>query len=169
MQARGTRAGVLLTSAAILITGLLSGCTVPMTAVAGVGMGADGRPLGVIQVCSSHIDGATVYQTDSDHLGSWTSRPAASGFTRWSLDDGGAGWLVTEPFASLQQGQTYNLYGWTEANSASTVAVHFTMTDLARLLPGQVRYTAGSSDARGDLEVTVTEAYFKQHACDMVN
>ena len=146
----------------------LAGCTVPINAVAGVGVGDDGQPLGMIEVCSEHIDGSSVYQTQDDHLGSWEAKPAATGFTSWSLADGGNGWRVTEAFAPLKPGQNYTLYGWTNDNSSSAADVDFTTADLANMKPGQVRYWSGKlNDAgtKGIYDVTTVEQ-FRAHACD---
>ena len=157
--------GLTLIMAVALVT---TGCTVEARAVAGVGVGPDGGPVGFLQVCSEHIDGATVYQTDTDHLGTWAPTPAATGFATWSLAGGGNGWTVTEPFASLKAGQTYHLYGWTTDNTSSAVAVDFTVADLTAMKPGQVRYLSGHADSSGnnDLEVVTSVAQFQQHACD---
>ena len=155
-------------AAGIFVAFAAAGCTVESRAVAGVGVGADGNPIGFLQVCSEHIDGATVYQTDADHLGMWTIKPAANGFTTWSFANGGNGWKVSNPFVRLASGQSYTLYGWTEDSTSSADSVDFTLAELTKMKPGQVRYWSGHSDASGinDLEVTTTVADFKQHACD---
>jgi hypothetical protein len=165
---RGWLRGVLGLTVAVATALVTTGCTVEARAVAGVGVGMDGEPVGFLQVCSEHIDGATVYQTDQDHLGTWTVKPAAKGFATWSFAVGGDGWTVTEPFATLKPGQTYHLYGWTKDNSSSADSVVFSPTDLAAMKPGQVRYWSGRSDASGnnDLEVVTSVAQFQQHACD---
>lgn len=165
---RRWRRGVLGRTLATVVALVTTGCTVEARAIAGVGVGADGGPVGFLQVCSDHIDAATVYQTDKDHLGTWTVTPAATGFATWPLASGGNGWAVTEPFANLKAGQTYHLYGWTKDNTSSAVAVDFTVADLAAMKPGQVRYPAGRADSSGthSFEVVTSVARFQQHACD---
>jgi hypothetical protein len=143
---------------AAAVVGLTSGCTVEARGVMGIGVGADGDPVAFLQVCSDHIDGATAYVTDSDHRGSWTADPAATGFATWSLLDGGDGWSVAEPFVAPEPGQVYSLYGWTRDNSSSATSVSFTAADLAGMKPGQVRYN--------DVTVVTTVEEFRQHACD---
>ncbi len=146
----------------------LSGCTVPATGLAGIGTGADGSPVGFLEVCGGHIDGATVYQTDNDHLGSWSVKPAASGYTSWSLRSGGDGWTATEPFVPLHPHQTYSLYGWTNDNSSSADAVEFTSADLASIPHGQVRYWSGSLKDNGDgIYIVGTVDQFKKLACQL--
>ncbi|CAM5737592.1 hypothetical protein SALBM311S_06863 [Streptomyces alboniger] len=44
-----------------------SGCTVPIDAVVGISVTADGRLLGVMMVCGHQIDGTTLY-VDSDDV-----------------------------------------------------------------------------------------------------
>ena len=165
---RRWRLGVLGLTLATTLALVTTGCTVEARAVAGVGVGAEGGPVGFLQVCSEHIDGATVYQTDNHHLGTMAATPAATGFATWSLASGGSGWTVTEPFASLQAGQTYHLYGWTRDNTSSAVAVDFTVSDLTAMKPGQVRYQSRRAESSGnnDLEVVTSVAQFQQHACD---
>ncbi|MFF3691052.1 hypothetical protein [Streptomyces sp. NPDC002187] len=69
-----------------------SGCTVPVDAVAGISVTADGRLLGVMMVCGHRIDGATLYVDSNDvdkavTVGSWTAdRPLTAGLATWTLD-----------------------------------------------------------------------------------
>ena len=161
------RGGALLVSAAAVA--VMSGCTVPPVAVTGISIGPDGQPIGVLQGCSQHIDGATVYQTDTDHLGSWGIKPAATGFTTWSLLRGGTGWTVTEPLVAIKPDQTFTLYGWTKDNSSAAIPVDFTAADLVALRPAQVRVWSGKISSHGDVEATLSIEQFKKNACDLVN
>ncbi|MFD9007449.1 hypothetical protein ACFV0T_42130 [Streptomyces sp. NPDC059582] len=78
-----------------------SGCTVPVDAVAGISVSADGHLLGVMMVCGHQIDGATLYvdSPDADRtvtVGSWTAgRPLTAGLATWTLDAPSAGWSAT--------------------------------------------------------------------------
>jgi len=146
---------------------LLAGCTVPLGAVAAVSVNAEGEPVGIIQVCRDRIDGATLYITEDDKLGTWTSSPPATGTTSWPLATGGNGWTVGDPLVKLRPGLTYALYGWTNDNSSSAQAVEFTTADLERLRPGQVRYWAGDENASDDGYKTVSLAEFKAAACSL--
>lgn len=157
--------GLSLAAAVALVT---TGCTVESRAIAGVGVGTDGAPVGFLQVCSEHIDGASIYQTDKDHLGTWTVKPAATGFATWSLASGGNGWTVTEPFASLKSGQTYTMFGWTNDNTSAADGVEFTTANLATMKPGQVRYWFRGADPEGkqDGYVVTSVEQFQRNACD---
>ncbi|WP_369034125.1 hypothetical protein [Streptomyces adonidis] len=154
-------AGALAASAALTTT---SGCTVPIDAVAGISVNADGDLLGVMMVCGHQIDGATLYVADSDSeadVGSWTAaRPLKAGLATWPLDAPAAGWTATTSLKPLTARTTYTLYGWTEDNSWSSTSVSFTLTDLDRLTPGTVRYEGEES------AVTVPVAEFKARACE---
>ena len=65
---------VVVAGAAALLT---AGCTVPSGAVVGIGVDAHGNPVGYLQVCQEHIDGATIYIDDAHTFGSWSTSPPA--------------------------------------------------------------------------------------------
>ncbi|MER5472012.1 hypothetical protein ABZX90_25355 [Streptomyces sp. NPDC002935] len=148
-----------------------SGCTVPIDAVAGISVTADGHLLGVMMVCGHRIDGATLYVDSPDvdrevTVGSWTAdRPVAAGLATWTLDSPSVGWTATRSLKPLIAKTTYALYGWTKDNSWSSSNVTFTLTDRDRLTPGTVRYddVSGNGDESG---VTVSMAEFKARACE---
>ena len=150
---------------------LLAGCTVPIVGLAGIGVDNKGAPVGYLQVCQDHLDGAAVY-TDGkdDDQGSWKASPAVTGFARWSLTDPGEGWTVRTTRGQLKPGVKYNLYGWTEDASSSAANVTFTKEDLARLKPGQVLYFSGKTNADGteDLQTVSSESEFLTKACKLV-
>ncbi|GIG22028.1 hypothetical protein Cch01nite_27520 [Cellulomonas chitinilytica] len=156
----------------------LSGCTVEGGAIAGVGVDDQGRPVGYLQVCEGHIDGATVYHSvepdpDADSVsnpsvsdGSWDAPSAVSESATWSLaapDD----WRTQTPLSPLEPGVEYSLYGWTNDNSWSAIDVPFTVDDLAGMEPGQVRYEAWTDDGElGDWAPVVTDVdEFVRDAC----
>ncbi|MGW3330535.1 hypothetical protein ACWDF9_08335 [Streptomyces rubiginosohelvolus] len=146
-----------------------SGCSVPIAAVAGISVTADGHLLGVMMVCGHHIDGATLY-VDSDDVskqvkvGSWTpDRPLKPGVATWTLDSPAVGWTATRSLAPLTAKTTYALYGWTKDNSWSANHISFTLTDRDRLTPGKVRHTSISGNAES--AITVSIAVFKAKAC----
>lgn len=147
-----------------------SGCTVPVDAVAGISVTADGHLLGVMMVCGHHIDGATLYVDSADvnktvTVGSWTDdRPLTAGLATWTLESPAAGWTATRSLTPLTAKTTYALYGWTNDNSWSSGSVSFTLADRDRLPPGKVRYDNISS--KGDESViTIPIADFKARAC----
>jgi len=78
--------------------------------LAGIGVDNKGAPIGYLQVCQDHLDGATVY-TDGkdDDQGSWKASPAVTGFARWSLTDPGEGWTTKTTLGQLKPGVKYNL------------------------------------------------------------
>jgi len=150
---------------------LLAGCTVPVVGLAGIGVDDKGAPVGYLQVCQDHLDGATVY-TDGkdDDQGSWKASPAVTGFARWSLTDPGEGWTTKTTLGQLKPGVKYNLYGRTEDASSSAANVTFTKEDLARLKPGQVLYSSGKTNADGteDLPAVSSESEFRTNACKLL-
>ncbi|MFJ3504421.1 MULTISPECIES: hypothetical protein [unclassified Streptomyces] len=159
------RRAPLVATAAVGAVSLLSGCTVPIAGVAGVTVGRDGTPVGVIAMCEEHVDGATLYADAEDpeaqkDLGVWRHGAPLTGLITWSLASPGDGWTVEKPFGRLAPGQVYRLYGWTEDDSWSTSGVSFTTKDLELLTPGQVRY--GSDDMVG----TVPLEDFREKACE---
>ncbi|MEW2623346.1 hypothetical protein [Streptomyces sp. NPDC048106] len=160
-------AGAVAVGAALTAT---SGCTVPVDAVAGISVTADGHLLGVMVVCGHQIDGATLYVESDDvdkqkEVGSWTAdRPLTRGLTTWTLDSPAAGWTATRPLAPLTTKTTYTLYGWTKDNSGSASGISFTLADRDRLTPGKVRYDS-VSDSGDDAEITVPMAEFRARAC----
>ncbi|MEU6200559.1 hypothetical protein [Streptomyces sp. NPDC047061] len=160
-------AGALAVCGALAAT---SGCTVPVDAVAGVSVTADGHLLGVMMVCGHHIDGASLYVDSADTdktvtVGSWTSdRPLKAGLTTWPLDSPATGWTTTRPLARLGAKTAYTLYGWTEDNSWSSSGVSFTPADRDRLTPGKVLYDRVSDDG-DESAVIVPMAEFEARAC----
>ncbi|MEV5958085.1 hypothetical protein AB0M11_30700 [Streptomyces sp. NPDC051987] len=147
-----------------------SGCTVPVSAVAGISVTADGHVLGVMLVCAHQIEGATLSVDDADvdktvTVGSWTAdRPLTTGLATWTLDSPAADWTTTRSPAPLTARTTYVFYGWTKDNSWSSSSVSFTQADRNRLAPGQVRYDS-VSDNGDESALTVSMAEFKARAC----
>jgi hypothetical protein len=161
-------------SAVSLVTAisfLLAGCTVPVVGLAGIGVDNKGAPVGYLQVCQDHLDGASVY-TDGkdDDQGSWKASPAVTGFARWSLTDPGEGWTAKTTLGQLKPSEKYNLYGRTEDASSSAANVTFTKEDLARLKPGLVLYWSGKANADGteDLQTVSSEGEFRANACKLL-
>jgi hypothetical protein len=147
---------------------LLAGCTVPVVGVAGIGVDDKGAPVGYLQVCQDHLDGATVY-TDGkdDDQGGWKASPAVTDFARWSLTDPGEGWTSETALGLLKPGVYYILYGWTKDNSSSAAGVMFRTKDLVDLKPGQVLYPSGEANAAGpeDFSTVGSESEFRASAC----
>jgi hypothetical protein len=154
-----------------LLPFLLAGCTVPVVGLAGIGVDNKGAPVGYLQVCQDHLDGATVY-TDGkdDDQGSWKASPAVTGFARWSLTDPGEGWMPETALGQLKPGVNYILYGWTKDNSSSAAGVMFTKEDLVDLKPGQVLYPSGKANATGpeDFSTVGSESEFRTNACKLL-
>jgi len=146
----------------------VSGCTVPVDAVAGISVTEDGHPLGVLMVCGHRIDGATLYTDSGGHsedLGHWTAHSALGpGLTTWTLDAPAEGWETDKSAAPLEAGTTYSLYGWTKDNSWSSAQVTFTPADLEQLTAGNVRYIRAASDG-SSAALTVPVAEFEATVC----
>ncbi|MFF6832906.1 hypothetical protein ACFY84_13685 [Streptomyces sp. NPDC012438] len=159
------RRAPLVAIAAVGAAPLLSGCTVPVAGVAGVTVGKDGSPVGVIAMCEEHVDGATLH-TDAEDPGAqedagvWKHDGPITGLTTWPLASPGDGWTAEKPFGRLAPGQAYRMYAWTEDDSWSTSGVSFTTEDLAALTPGQVRYGADDMIGTAPLED------FREKACE---
>lgn len=148
---------------------LASGCTVGRGAVAGMGVDSDGNPVGYLQVCHDHIDGATIYIDDAHEFGSWESSPAATGFATWSMTDPSGTWTATDPLDRLRPRTTYVMYGWTSDNSSSAASVEFTIEELASMKPGQVRYWVGTTaDLKSDVYTVTSEDEFRRNACKAI-
>lgn len=127
-------------------------------------MDAQGNPVGFLQVCHDHIDGVTLYLDEARNLGKWTSAPASTGFTTWSLADPVEPWTPKEPLGSLKPNTMYSMYGWTSDNSWSTTHVTFTLEDLAAMKPGQVRW-AGKLKGMISVETVTSEQEFRSKGC----
>lgn len=163
---------------AIGVVVALSACGPARTAVLGVSVDTTGSPLGVLQVCSSHIDQASlvlwevpqpVTSTSTHHLGeagSWRSDRPVTDFATWSLSTG-TPWTTSEPIALVPR-YTYALSGQGLGSDGRTVegvaaGVAFTLEDVARLQPGQVRYAA-VVDGNVTHVITSTDD-FRRDAC----
>ncbi|MFK0011718.1 hypothetical protein [Streptomyces sp. NPDC091027] len=147
-----------------------SGCSVPVDAVTGISVSADGRLLGVMMVCGHRIDGATLSVADGDTgrqvtAGSWTAdRPLVPGLATWPLEYPADGWTANSSPVPLTTGTAYTLHGWTKDNSWSASSVTFTLADRDLLTPGTVRYTS-TSDTGEESTTTVPLARFEAEAC----
>ncbi|GAA1557495.1 hypothetical protein [Kribbella lupini] len=160
---------------AVGLTGVLTACGPPSGGAMGVTVDSLGRPIGVLEVCEGHIDGATLYETptsESDssdrYRGEWSVAPAVSSSGRFDLRRGGGDWRAKTPLAALRPGTSYTLYGWTNDNSWSLGGVEFSPEDLATLQPGQVRYDAGlhaDEDNPPDTTATMPIADFRSKVC----
>jgi hypothetical protein len=149
----------------LVATALTTGCTVPTHAVAGIGVDGTGRIVGYLQVCSHHIDGATLYHGEEDKLGSWTAPSPVTDFARWALASPPGGWKADPALASLLPVTEYTLYGWTADNSSSAVAVTFTVEQVTKLEPDHVLHWSGS-DSDGDVYKVERVDEFRRSACD---
>lgn len=154
---------------------LLAGCTVPVDGVTGVGVDAEGAPVGYLRVCQHQIDGATLYpdnqapedQADADgDVGSWAARQPVTDYATWSLVESGSGWEEQQPMRALVDSKRYTLYGWTEDNSSSSAHITFSLEELSRLRPSQVLYH-GTLDGEGrEVRHVVSVEEFRRTACN---
>jgi hypothetical protein len=130
----------------------------------GVGVDAQGKLVGYLQVCHDRIDGVSMYLDEDHGLGQWNSAPATTGFATWSLAAPSEPWTPADPLGNLKPNTTYSMYGWTSDNSWSTVHVTFTLEDLAKMKPGQVRW-AGKLKGMISVETVTSEQEFRSKAC----
>lgn len=161
---------------AVGVTGsLLSACTVESGAVAGVGVDAEGRPVGYVQLCRGTIDSMTLWAGTGDNVtAEWTAKApiGSGGFTAFSFTDPGPDWSAGSPtYSSLDPAKSYTLQGNGGDHDAewSTQYVDFTTKTLASLRPGQVRYWVGTNDSstKDSFKVSTVEE-FKVTACKPV-
>ncbi len=160
---------------AVGLTGMLTSCGPPAGGAMGVTVDRLGRPIGVLETCEGHIDGATLYETptsesDSDNRerGRWSVSPAVSSSSRLDLQRDGGDWRTETPMTALRPGTSYTLYGWTHDNSWSLAGVEFSPEDLATLHPDQVRYDAGAhadEDNPPDTTATIPLTDFRSKVC----
>lgn len=132
-------------SAVALITGVaLAACGPPSTGTIGVGVDAAGRPVGYLHICpGAHMDRAFVLAEPADDnspaVAAWDAKPAATGSTSWSFTETTSGWVTTHPPTTLKPGVVYHLAAGAEDGSGSSGYVLFTVEDLKKMKPGQVR------------------------------
>ena len=88
----------------------------------------------------------------------------------WTLAGADAGWRAKKPMETLDPGRQYTLYGWTRDNSSSTGDVTFTLANLEKLEPGQVRYLVGyDKEAEEDIYKVGSPDDFRAHRCSESN
>lgn len=162
--------------AAAVTVALLSACTPPQTGVVGVAADAQGRPVGVLAVCSGSMNTASLVAMERPSgrdMSTSTGEPAparsllpstvdpltwrppepVTDLGLWSVTTGEPWTPVAAP--PLREGVTYSIGaedvtyrdGETVALSAFAKGVEFTLADVAALKPGQVRYASGIDDA----------------------
>ncbi|HEX8096332.1 hypothetical protein [Jatrophihabitans sp.] len=132
--------------------------------MAGIGVDAGGRIVGYLRVCSHHVDGATLYHEQEDHLGSWTAPNHVTDFTSWTLGSPPSGWKADPPLAGLLPATDYTLYGWTSDNSSSAAGVSFTLEKLSTLTPDHVMHWSGTNSG-GDVYKVDSVEEFRRSAC----
>ena len=166
-------------SLAVVGAALLSGCTVPVAALAGIGVDADGNLIGYVRVCDESIDGATLYYDVSSQgatvatsveVGRWEAQPPVEGNSEWSPSDPDGGWTSSTPVEPLEPSREYTLYGWTKDNTVSASGVTFTLADVAVLQPGQVLHWSGRSGGNPERDVNEVSSRtdFEATACQII-
>ena len=153
LLARSNRRGCVTAFAMVAAVVALSGCSVEVAGVTGVGLDANGDLVGFIQMCDHHVVGqrSTEAMTTSSAGGKRTSESPTSS---WSLSDPGRGRTAERRYSTPSGTERYSLYGWTADNSWSTEHVTFRLSDLDGMQPGEVMYWNG--------ELTVaTESAFR--------
>jgi hypothetical protein len=141
----------------------VSGCTVPVAGVSGIGVDGEGNPVGYLMACHDHVDTAELAHGKDVWDGSWRSSKPITGLATVNLANPELGWSVGQHLSALAAGHSYAFYGSTTDNSWSTASIEFTLADLAQLQPGSVRYW--SRGGQGGYTVG-TVADFTAHACD---
>ncbi|MDN5797111.1 MAG: hypothetical protein L0H79_15325 [Intrasporangium sp.] len=164
---------------AVVGAALLSSCTVPVAALAGIGVDVDGNLVGYVRVCDESIDGTTLYYDVSSRgatvptsveVGRWEAQPPVEATAEWSLNAPEGGWTSSKPVEPLEPGREYTLYGWTKDNTVSASGVTFTLADVAALKPGQVLHWSGRSGGKPERDVNEVSSRtdFEAKACRII-
>ena len=147
----------------VLVAGLAAAVVArgtPPVGRAGVGLDDEGYLVGYLEVCSEHLDGATISgPDDGDVVGRWQSSVPVTHSASWSLADPQEGWTAVEQPSELEPGVTYRVQGWTLDGSFTASGVDFTAEDLAAIEPGQVLFVEDGHMAAGAPDV------FRTYAC----
>ena len=135
-------------AAAAAVLGLVlsvAGCAASPVGRAGIGLDGGGRPVSYLEVCSDHIDGVTLVDTEhpDEILGRWRSVTPVMRSTSWSMTDPVGDWTVVDPLVDLQPGVTYRVSGWTDDEAFLASGVEFTVDDLGDKNPGEVWFDGG--------------------------
>lgn len=195
MTASTARRTAALASVAGLAVVALSACSPPQTGVVGVAADAQGRPVGVLAVCSGSLNtasmvalerpsgddttsstgeptpGPTLLPSPVDPL-TWRSPEPVTDVGIWSVTTGEPWSSATAP--PLRPGVTYSIGaedvtyrdGDTIGRSAYAAGVEFTLADVAALQPGQVRYASGIDEQTLAHRYSVVEVtQFRETAC----
>jgi hypothetical protein len=147
---------------------LTTGCTAEVTGLAGVSVDERGNPIAVVVACTGKFDGA-ILEDVSDLDAITTAR-------KWSFSAARAmQWnIVQSPTATnpkpegtlaLDPKVQYNLTASSKDQQTRSSDVTFTVADLARLRPGQVRYF-NENQSGGTAEYVVVDATeFESRVC----
>lgn len=120
-----------LTAGCVLV---LSSCTVPEYGTLGILRADDGGLVAVVQMCSHHVDGVTVYESDTPDDGVYPFQGAFDD----AVTDLGRLALPADFEGGLARDVSYDVYAWSKDNSASARGPEFTEADLETLDAGQV-------------------------------
>jgi hypothetical protein len=173
-----------------LVAVCLTACGPQRVGQVGIGVDAQGRPVGFVQVCTGHVDRARLFAgtaADNDNrLGEWNVEPDVTNASTWSLERGGAGWTAPKPLGALTEGAVYSLHVDARNNYGTAGSVLFTVSDLKAMSPGQVRYydyrrslagapAPGPSDSPAGQAIeenafmkVASEAKFKAESCSQL-
>ena len=148
---------MLLVAGALTCAGL-SACSPAITAVAGIGLDADGRLIGAVHVCDDDVAEASLGRIDGEDYVSvttWRRESPMTGTESWQLDEPASGrWeRVDGARRKLVPGEEYALVANSHDYGSQSNAVIFTVTALARLGPGQLLVPRVA--ANGDEELAV--------------
>ncbi|TNM39590.1 hypothetical protein FHP29_11970 [Nocardioides albidus] len=124
-----------------------------------VTVGADGRPVAVVRVCTGGIDtlqllGDRTGLADDEPnpvLGTWRAATERDGTVELVLGSADDGWRGPEEIA-LEDDSTYVLSASDSDQDAEATQVSFTPAQLASLAPDQVVVRDGEVVARADLD-----------------
>lgn len=150
----------------IAATLALTGCTVPVKGITGITVDDQGNLAAVFAWCGDNApDGATLYVPggifDNGHVARYQAPRLTGHFASVHLDTPTRNWVMSPPAPVLHPGTTYDIYGWTSSDTASTAHVEFHLADRDRLAPGTVLIQTGDA-VKGETDALVSAIDFQQ-------
>lgn len=164
---------VLLAATVVCSAALLTGCG-PRDSYAKIGLTVDtaGNPIIALQDCKGVIDALELSipgVTPTATTGSFASdaklviKKPVKGVTLIPLQTGGNGWEPVAEIPAFTSTGRYGVQAWGDNHEWSGDSTGFTLADLKKLKPGQIRHTApypGSKDLGPDgFHITTLETF----------
>jgi hypothetical protein len=148
-----------------------TGCTAEFTGLAGVSVDERGTPIAVVVACKGNFDGASLEDVSNFDVISvvreWSFGAART--VRWNIVESPT---ATHPKPAgtmeLNPKVPYDLSAFSRDEQTRSVGVTFTVADLARLRPGQVRYFKENESGGTGKYVVADVSKFESLACQEI-